>query len=573
MTDSTSPIRYSRRSIIAAGAGVALTACTGSDISNTSPSTVDPSNGATGSAGVDPTVVSTTDRGPQLAEAPPYSGSDPFRLGVASGDPDSTSVVLWTRLLPDEPGDDFEATDHRVAWEMSAAPDFEKPVARGLADAPVQHAHSVHVIAENLGENSWYWYRFRIGEFTSTVGRARTAPAPGSLDELRFGFSSCQQWEAGGYAAHRYAAELDDLDLFVWLGDYIYEYGPNFRGVTTEDAGERVHDSAEVDDLDGYRKRYALYRSDPHLQANHAARPWVVTWDDHEVDNNYAGLVAEDDQDTEAFAVRTIAAHQAWWEHMPVRLDPPNGDPLTIYRTVGWGDLVALHMLDGRQYRDPVPTDGEPVPLPGVGEIGVESLGPTALDPDHSMLGADQQDWLIDEIASSAAAWTVLGNQVYMHGITALPGAPAINTDTWDGYFGNRAQLFGRIHAAKSGDLVVISGDFHASTVAALRADPFDQTAPILGTEFMAPAVSSQFPVQLRDLVPLALAVNPHVADFSYANGLMICTVTPERWVTERVDVTDHLDETSTVAPTARYMVEAGVPGEFDLAALVDANA
>jgi len=459
-------------------------------------------------------------------------------------------VVLWTRLLT---GDDV---DYQVAVDVARDEAFADIVSSTVVDAPSAWGQSVHFTADGLDQNSWYWYRFRTGAEVSPVGRTRTMPE-GADTPLRFAFSSCQNWESGLYGAHRHLAAAD-LDLFVWLGDYIYEYGPGAGGVA-DSTGERRHGSAEVTTLDGYRDRYAQYRSDPHLQAHHAARPWVITWDDHEVDNNHAGLSSEDDQDTAAFQARRQAAHQAWWEHMPVRLEAPTGQ-LQIYRSLRWGSLVDLHMLDGRQYRSPQPTDGEEVPLP-TASFGVRRLGPTALDPAQSMLGPEQRRWLETQVANSTSTWNVLGNQVYMCGLNAFPGeVPATNTDSWDGYFGERKQLLTQL-ATSTENLIVLSGDFHSSTAADLRADPFILDEPIVGTELMAPAISSTFPPDLIDLAPLVLGFNPQVRHFEPRNGYMSCDVTADRWTTQLHILDDVTDESSALQTLATFVVQAGTPG------------
>ena len=544
----------SRRELLIAGIGLGVAGCTSGDSESAASTTT-----ATADTGSATTASTTTTTIPVPIEAPAYSGpASPFVLGVASGDPDATSVVLWTRLMAsfEDPGP--LDTDYQLALDVARDGEFADLVSSTVVEAPAAHGNTVHAIATDLEPNNWYWYRFRAGAETSPTGRARTMPE-GADTPLRFGFSSCQHWETGQYGAHRQLASTE-LDLFVWLGDYIYENGPSGAGT-----GARVHNSAEIETLDAYRARYALYRSDSDLQAQHAARPWIVTWDDHEVDNNHAGLNTEDGQDTAAFADRRRAAHQAWWEHMPVRLDPP-ADALTIYRTAQWGSLVDLHMLDGRQYRAPQPTDGEEVPLPIPGDFGVRRLGPTALDPTHSMLGTEQRQWLETQVATSTARWNVLGNQVYMHGLNAFLGAPAAtNTDTWDGYAGERAELLTAL-AANDTNLVVISGDFHASTTAELRADPYALNTPVLGTEFMAPAISSRFPDGLAALAPVVLGINPQVQHFEPRNGYMTCEVTADQWTTT-LHILDDVDKAdSAVTTTASFTVNAGTPGIAEIA-------
>ncbi len=539
-------MRLTRRELLVAGLGLTAAGCT---------STTDPSASST-TFGADPatTAATTTTTLPTPIDAPSYDGpAEPFSLGVASGDPDTTSVVLWTRLVAE--GLVVDA-DYVLAVDIARDESFSDLVSSSAVDAPAQYGHSVHALADGLEPDSWYWYRFRAGSSVSTVGRTRTMPI-GSDTPLRFGFSSCQNWESGAYAAHGHLAEAD-LDLFVWLGDYIYEYGPNNQGVVTA-AGARVHASDEIETLDAYRSRYAQYRSDPNLQAHHAARPWIVTWDDHEVDNNHAGVSTEDGQDPAAFAERQRVAHQAWWEHMPVRLDPPT-DRLTIYRSLQWGSLLDLHMLDGRQYRSAQPTDGEPVALP-VGNFDIQRLGPTTLDPQQSMLGADQRQWLEAQVAASTATWNVLGNQVYMHGLNVLPGeSPAINPDSWDGYFAERKELLAAL-SNSADNLVVLTGDFHSASVGELRTDPFALDDPVIGAEFMAPAISSRFPPDLVGLAPLVLGVNAQIRHFEPRNGFMTCDVNSEVWTTTLHVLDDVTSETSPVSVAATIVVNAGTPG------------
>lgn len=553
----------SRRELLAAGIGLTAASCTGQTQPDADTATTDPTAstvpGTTQpAAATSPAATQPATTSPAAVDAPPYDGPYPFVLGIASGDPDTTSVVLWTRLLSsidETPG----PNDQTVALDIATDETFATIVQSSTVDAPASYGHSVHAIADGLEPNTWYSYRFRIGDHTSPAGQTRTTPTATDAP-LRFGFSSCQNWESGAYAAHRHLAETD-LDLFIWLGDYIYEYGPGNSGDVAT-TGQRQHNSPEVDTLDGYRARYALYKSDPNLQANHAARPWILTWDDHEVDNNHAGLTSQDSQDTDAFEQRRKSAHQAWWENMPVRINPPNPNTdFPIYRTITWGTLADIHMLDGRQYRAPQPTDGETLILPGIGDLGVKLLGPTALDPNHTMLGTTQRSWLETQVNASTATWNVLGNQVYMHGLNAFPGdTPATNTDTWDGYAGERKALLETL-ANTTPNLIVLSGDFHASTSADLRADPYDTTTPVIATEFMAPAISSTFPDTLRDLAPLVLGINPQIRHFSPDNGYMICTVTQDTWTTELHLLSNPTANASGVALEASFIVNAGAPG------------
>lgn len=542
----------SRRRFLAATVGAAVAAaCSGDDEPTTGPTPPpEPTASPTPAPAAAPTVAPVPE-----VDLP----GDPFTLGVASGDPTDTSVILWTRLAPEPSnGGGMPDGDVEVAWVVAADADFADVVASGVAPALGALGHSVHVDAAGLEPDTWYHYRFAIGEFTSATGRTRTFPAAGaSVGALRFGFSSCQAWEDGYYAAHQHAAD-DELDFFLWLGDYIYEYGPGSSDI-------RLHDSPEIVTLVDYRNRYALYRSDPALQANHASRPWVVTWDDHEVDNNYADDVSQDDDPPDDFLQRRADAYLAWYEHMPVRLGPPSGPEYPIHRDLVWGNLARFFVLDTRQYRDDQPTDGESRDLPGFGDsaaLGVRTLGPTALDPNHTMLGVDQENWLVDGVAGSSQTWNVMAQQVFMHGLDILGGLTV--TDTWDGYSANRQALLERLAGTGADNLVVLSGDFHSATVGDVHTDPFDQDSPVVATEFMASSISSSFFTEADGLVDLVLAINPQIKFFDARKGYSVCEVTPDSWTTTYRALVDPADPASPIEDLATFGVVAGTPGAIE---------
>src|SRR4051794_12507762 len=264
---------------------------------------------------------------------------DPFTLGVCAGDPDASSAVLWTRLTAGD-GAALAAGDVVVTWELARDPDFSAPIQSGDVVAAADDGHSVHVVVDVAAAS---WYRFRAGPWTSPVGRV--APAVGGT--VRLAATTCQHFETGFYAAHRDIAEWAP-DLVMFLGDFIYE------GASRPVGEDRVrsHRGDEPRDLDAYRDRYAQYLGDADLQAARAVAPWLVIWDDHEVENNYAGLTSEDDDPVDVFRERRLAAYQAWWEHMPVRIPRPRADVDTIiYRTISWGTLADFVLLDGRQFR------------------------------------------------------------------------------------------------------------------------------------------------------------------------------------------------------------------------------
>ena len=326
----------------------------------------------------------------------PRLPSNPFTLGIASGDPLSDSVVLWTRLAPQPlaPGGAGGMPIRRVpvGWEIARDPELRQVVARGVVEADPAFAHAVHVDLANLAPDRWYWYRFRTGEHTSAIGRTRTTPVPGSpQDRLRFAVASCQAYTNGFYTPYPHLVN-EDIDLILFLGDYIYEGG--------QDGIVRDHDGPEVRTLDAYRNRYALYKTDPNLQAAHAAFPWVNTWDDHEVENNYADVFDSNDTSVPEFLDRRAAAYLAYYEHLPVRLGPPSGAHWDIYRSFTWGDLASFFVLDTRQYRSKQSCN-ESITL----------LCPDRFDEDRTILGDAQEGWLLDGLGRSRTRWNVLAQQ------------------------------------------------------------------------------------------------------------------------------------------------------------------
>lgn len=480
--------------------------------------------------------------------------SDPFTLGVASGDPVEDSVILWTMLRPDGGLPDGDVD---VAWEVGTDAELRDVVADGTAPAIAALGHSVHVDVRGLDPDTEYWYRFRAGGFETEPARTRTFAAPGSMPErFRFAFSSCQNWEHGYYAAYRDIADTGGLDAFVFLGDYIYEYA---SGGYSDERGRETGQDFECETVEQYRERYALYRSDPLLQGAHAHVPWIITWDDHEVDNDYAGAVSEQDAPEGEFLDRRAAAYQVWYEFMPVRLDAPDGPDFDIYRSFAHGDLVRFHVLDTRQYRSDQQR-GEPF----VEQLG-EAVQVRIDEPGRTMLGAAQRGWLLDGAEASTATWDVLAQQVFMFGGNAVVGAepPVVVVDTWDGYAEERRTVLDALGASVD-NLVVLTGDFHSAAVADLRADPFDQALPVIGSEFMATSISSSFfdaDEVVEGLVGAALATNPQIKWFDARRGYTLCEVTPERWVSHHRVVEDQFDDASALTTASSWEVVAGTPG------------
>ena len=331
--------------------------------------------------GAGATGVVTAVRPFSRAVAQPRFTSDPFTLGVASGHPLPDGVVLWTRLAPDPlNGGGMSDEPVMVDWEVAADDKFQRRVQSGRARGVAEYAHSLHVEVRGLEPARPYWYRFRAGGAVSPTARTRTAPVPSATpDRLRFAFASCQHYEQGYFTAYRHMA-ADDLDLIVHVGDYIYESSWGRDHV-------RKHNAPEPITLDDYRGRHALYKTDPDLQAAHASAPWVVTWDDHEVSNDYADDRDEALHAREWFLARRAAAYRAYYEHMPVRRGGvPIGPHARIFGRVAYGSLVDFHVLDDRQHRS-----HQPCVPPGRGGSTVADDCAARLDPALTMLGETQE--------------------------------------------------------------------------------------------------------------------------------------------------------------------------------------
>lgn len=282
--------------------------------------------------------------------------TDPFTLGVACGDPDHEGFVLWTRLAQEPLAEDgFGGMPQRpfpVQWQVYADERCRRVVRSGVSVATPEWGHSVHVEVDRLGSDRDYWYRFRVGRYVSPVGRARTAPHPLSYgSSLAMAFVSCAQYEHGYFTSYRRLAE-DNPDLVLHLGDYQYEYTKDTY--TIPGGNVRDHEGPETETLAGYRQRHAQYKADPDLQAAHAAAPWLVVWDDHEVDNNWADEIPEKPEVPQPnFLARREAAFRAYYENMPLRRTSiPRGIDMQLYRRIRWGRMAMFHMLDTRQYRD-----------------------------------------------------------------------------------------------------------------------------------------------------------------------------------------------------------------------------
>ena len=473
--------------------------------------------------------------------------SSPFTLGVASGDPTPTGVVLWTRLAPDPlHGGGMSVEDIEVAWEVATDERMGSVVRRGTTVAPAVLGHSVHVEVERLEPNRWYWYRFSVGTEESPVGRTRTIPADhDAVASLRYAFASCQHYEQGYFTAYHHMAH-DDLDLVFHLGDYIYEYAGR-------DDRVRAHTGDEIELLDDYRNRYALYRTDPDLQAAHAAFPWVVTWDDHEVDNNYAASISEDDLPAELFLRRRRVAYQAYYEHMPLRrASRPRGQRMQLYRNFRWGDLASFFVLDTRQYRTDQPCG--------------DRSGPACdgmLDPDATPLGETQERWLMDGLDRSTTRWNVIPQQIMMARVDRMPGDTELfGMDIWSGYEVARRRLMEFLATRRPANPIVLTGDIHSNWVNDLKVDYENENAPVVGTEFVGTSISSGGDgVDTQDSTAAMLLENPWVKFFNAQRGYVRCAVTADQCVADYL-VLDYVTQPgSPISTRASFVVESGRPG------------
>lgn len=474
----------------------------------------------------------------------------PFTLGVASGYPHPGGCTLWTRLaaLPAAAARAPEGIP--VAWEVAHDERFREVALRGEARALPQWGHAVHVDLDGLAPARWYWYRFTALGERSPAGRTRTAPV-GPAPRVRLAFASCQQYEQGYYAAYRHMAN-DPLDLVVHLGDYIYESSWGRRHV-------RSHGAPEPVTLEEYRSRYALYRSDRDLQAAHAAFPWIVTWDDHEVQNDYAGDRSQNLDERGAFLARRAAAYQAYYEHMPLpRWARPLGPDMQLHARIAYGELALFHVVDGRQYKSHQVC---PRPERGGSNSLAASACPERLDPALTLLGHAQERWLHEGLRASRVRWNILAQPTLMAQSDRGPGAEReFWTDGWDGYPRARERLLRELATGAARNPVVIGGDVHMAVVADLKVDFDDPSSPVVATEFCGTSISSQGPSRKR--VETLIARNPHMKLVNGARrGYTVLDIDASRCTATLRALHDVRDPDSRIFDLAQYAVEDGRPG------------
>ena len=487
---------------------------------------------------------------------------NPFTLGVASGAPRPDGFVLWTRLAPDplsvnpETPGGMSGGDVGLRYEIATDDAMKNVVRRGTATAQQLYGYSVHLDVAGLQSGRSYWYRFLSGDATSSIGRAVTLPAPGaSLDSIRYGYVSCANYEHGYFSAYRHLTD-ENPEFVLFLGDYIYE------GIEENRPIVRHHsDGIEASTLPTYRNRYAQYRLDQDLQRLHAQVPSLVTWDDHEVQNDYADKYGEYFDDPAQFLIRRAAAYQAFYEHMPVRpiLSHPDGPLMRVYDRFTFGDLIEISVIDGRQYRSREACYGPP--NKGGGHLESNGSCPERLDPGRTMIGFDQEAWLYSALAHSKAKWNLIAQDVLMAQLREKQdGIDTFWTDNWDGYPANRARLIKRIHDTKVSNPVVASGDIHSFFANDLHLDPDDQKSPIVATEFVGTSIASYGPP--FDMLTQTLPDNPHVHFFeSRRRGYVVVDLKREQMQLRMRAVSDAHDPKADISTLKTYAVESGRTG------------
>lgn len=425
-----------------------------------------------------------------------------------------------------------------VEWVVAEDEKMERVVQRGKTTATPEWAHSVHVEVAGLQPDRWYWYQFKAGDELSPVGRTRTMPAAGSpTEKLRFAFASCQRYDQGFYTAYEHMAN-EDLDLVVFLGDYIYESGTKKNAV-------RPHNSGRIFTLSEYRNRIALYKTDPLLQRMHALVPWVVTWDDHETWNNMAGGADRSDEEL----ARRAAAYKAYYEHMPLRrVSLPSGPDMLLYRGLSFGGLANFFVLDTRQYRTKQPKLDSPQDI---------------MSPKATILGGAQREWLFRGLQQSPTQWNVLAQQVPIARIDFKAGeAPGYNTDKWFGYESERRRLLDHLLAMRRGNTVVITGDVHANYANDVFADYRGEKAPVAATEFVGTSITSDGDGEANPADREALlAKNPFMRFYNRERGYVLCELTPKTWRTDYRTVEYVRQPGAPIHTRASFVVENGRPG------------
>lgn len=465
-----------------------------------------------------------------------------FGLGVASGAPRPDGAVLWTRLAPEPLAEDghgdMPLRSVSVRWQVSTDTDFRTIVRRGQALAQPELAHAVHPRVEGLEPATEYYYRFVVGKQTSPVGRFRTLPAADAeVESFSVGMVSCQAWYHGHFTAHRHLAAEEDLDLVLFVGDYIYEYGITEANLWRQGVEVTAAHAVETETLEQYRLRYGLFKSDPHLQALHARAPAVAVWDDHEVQDGYAADSSVYAIPEELFIHRIAVAYRAFYENMPLDIEAlPEGPDSDITAGFDVGKLARFSLLDSRQFRDGEPADRE------------EQYG-----EDRTILGAEQETWVDGRLRESPATWNLLANGVVLAAITED------RTDMWDGFPAARQRLLDAM--AESRNPVMLTGDIHRHVAAELKADFTDPGAENVGVELVCTSVASDGDGAETDGYTEDWIQHEYVKLYDGRRGYVHVRLTPEEMVSSFYIVPwVEKDDTAGKQLTARFTTPVDDP-------------
>ena len=501
-----------------------------------------------------------------------------FKHGVASGDPYPDSVILWTRVTPSAAATAGSGKGPRVSvrWQVARDEAFENVVSEGTFGTGPGRDHTVKLEAGGLRPRTSYYFRFLHRGVASRVGRTKTAPAHNATPRrLRFGVVSCSNWQAGWFSAYRHLSERDDLDAVLHLGDYLYEYAPGEYGYGNSNEDIRPHVPArEMVSLADYRQRHAQYKTDRDLLDLHAKAPFIVTWDDHETTNDAYRNGAENHQpETEGdYKVRRARAYRAYDEWMPVRMGSAAdlGDGTKLYRRIRFGKLAELSMLDLRTYRSKQVANG----LSGVS------------DPDRTITGDAQLNWLKDSLRNSRAQWKLVGNPVMIAPVVFPPlpadvtsavndvtgllpedGVP-YNVDQWDGYTADRRKIFRHLADHGVNDTVFLTGDIHSGWACDLPLDASTYPATrSVATEFVCTSVTSNNLDDITGTPPRTTSLvveagiqtsNRHVKYLNFDDhGYSVLDVTSHRTQMDYYKISDRAKRNATSEWTASWVTEA----------------
>jgi len=483
-------------------------------------------------------------------QAPSGTHTGLFQHGVASGDPLTNAVILWTRVTPPATRNGSAPID--VRWQIASDARLANVVARGTAQTATERDFTVKVDAANLKPGATYYYAFDVAGEQSPIGRTKTLPDRG-MQRLRLAQVSCSNYPTGYFNVYRCIANRPDLDAVVHLGDYIYEFA---NGRYADPSIKRgVQPVTEVVTLQDYRSRYGFYRLDPDLQEVHRQHPFIVVWDDHELANDaWSGGAANHSADQGDWETRRRAAYRAYREWMPIREDTGTG--IRLYRRFAFGGLADVIMLDTRGLRD---------------RQAAENDQKTIADPHRTLLGSEQEMWLSNTLRASQGAgtrWRVLGQQILFSPLT-LPGMPVLKTDLWDGYPAARERMFDMFEAGGITDVAILTGDIHSSWAFDVLRNPW--AAPSTsggaarrgpGVEIVTPAVSSPpmfSSAEQRTFAKLLQPLAPHLKFLEGdSRGYVLLDITPEKLVADWNFVPTVTERTDRESRAARFVCERG---------------